>query len=299
MSVLVSASTRVAVQGITGGAGATFAKRMIDDGTAVRAGVVPGRGGTTIHGLPVFDTMFGAREAVNVDTSLICVPGLAVYDAVCEAIAAGISTIVVYTEGVPAVEAAKMTTHARAAGVRLLGPASAGVITPGIANISDLRSDFVTPGPVGIVSRSGTLTYEVIAPLADVGIGVSTVCCLGGDVCVGTSYLDVLPLFERDPATEVVVLLGEIGGLSEADAASVVRGMRTPVVAYVAGRGAPPGQRLGHAGAMVALAAENAQAKSQVLAEAGAHVATDVLEVTGLVARLLGERTQPMTAVGT
>ncbi|MBS3941661.1 MAG: CoA-binding protein [Actinobacteria bacterium] len=298
MSVVVSAATRVAVQGITGGAGAMFARRMLDDGTAVRAGIVPGRGGTTIHGIPVFDTVFGAREAVNVDTSLICVPGPAVYDAFCEAVAAGISTVVVYTEGVPAVEAAKMVTHARATGVRLLGPASAGIVTPGVANISDLRSDFVTPGPVGIVSRSGTLTYEVIAPLADLGIGVSTVCCLGGDACVGTSFTDVLPLFDRDPATEVVVLLGEIGGLGESDAAKVVRTMKTPVVAYVAGRGAPPGQRLGHAGALVALAAETAQAKAKILGEAGAHVAGDILAVTTLTAALLDDsrRTAPVGA---
>jgi succinyl-CoA synthetase alpha subunit len=274
LSIFVDRETRVLVQGITGRDGGFHTRHMLDYGTRVVAGVTPGKGGTEVHGVPVFDNVEAAVRATGADASVIYVPPLWAADAICEAADAGIRFIVAITEGIPVQDVMRALPFVRERGARLLGPNCPGLIVPGQCKIGILPGNIVTPGPVGLVSRSGTLTYEVVYQLTQAGIGQSTCVGIGGDPLIGTRFVDVLRAFEADPATEAVVLLGEIGGSDEETAAAFVReSMRKPVVSFIAGRTAPPGRRMGHAGAIVAGTSGTAADKVKALEAAGVAVA--------------------------
>jgi succinyl-CoA synthetase alpha subunit len=290
MAIIVGEGSAIIIQGITGKTGMLYADRMAGSATPLVGGVTPGRGGQRVFGLPVFDTVVAAVGAVGADASLVVVPPHAVKAAVAEALDAGIRMVSVYTENVPAHDAADLVATAAEHGARLLGPNSAGVASAGTANMSDIDDAILEPGRVGIVSKSGTLTYEVIDDLKRFGLGVSTVVCLGGDLIVGTRHDEVVELFARDAETDCVVLLGEIGGRDELAAAARWRELAAdkPLVAYIAGHAAPIGRRMGHAGAIVGGIAETAAEKSLALERAGARVAWALGEVSCLVARSLG-----------
>jgi succinyl-CoA synthetase alpha subunit len=287
MGIAVGADDRIIVQGITGRTGRAAAARMRADGTPLVGGVTPGRGGAVAEGSPVLESVALARERLGATASFISVPPSGTRDAALEAIEAGLRTVVIYTEHVPLHDAMRIRAAAAAHGTLLLGPNSAGCVTPGEANLSDLDAANLRPGRVGIVSKSGTLTYEVVHGLVAAGEGLSSVVCLGGDPIVGTDHAAVLRRFEEDPATDLVVLLGEIGGRSEIRAADVIAGMRTPVVALIVGHHAPPGKRMGHAGALLGRPEESAAEKTRLLALAGATVVSVLTEVApAAVARL-------------
>ena len=287
MAILVDENTRAMIQGITGRVGREFAERMLKHGTKLVAGVTPGKGGQNVFGVPVFDCVKDAVEEKSPNCSLIVVPPAFVKDAVLEALDAGIDTIIVYTEGVPFHDSALLVHYANLKAKRLIGPNSAGVVSPRKCNISDINDEFITPGNIGIVSKSGTLTYEIIDGISQYGFGVSTVACLGGDPIIGTRYADVLKLFENDNETKAVVLLGEIGGRDEVEAAQYIKQMSKPVFAYVAGLAAPPGKRMGHAGAIITGKEDTASFKQKVLQEAGAYTAGTIQELIKLVAAKL------------
>lgn len=288
MSILVGAHTRVLVQGATGQTGRLFMERMKAGGTPVVGGVTPGKGGTEVAGLPVFDSMREAVAATGADAVYSCIAPAHVVDGLYEVVDAGIALLVLYIENIPVHDAIRMLAYAKARGTRVLGPNSAGVVSPGQANLSDLNDANVRPGPIGIVSKSGTLTYEVIDELNRHGLGQSSVVCLGGDRVIGTHYTDVLDLFEADPATGLVVLVGEPGGGLEYPAAERAARMRTPVLAYITGQGSPPDARMGHAGAVVGDDHRSRpQSKMQAFAAAGVPVATRVTEIGDLVAHAL------------
>jgi len=288
MSVLAGAHTRVLVQGATGQTGRLFMERMKAGGTPVVGGVTPGKGGSEVAGLPVFDSMREAVAATGADAVFSCIAPAHVVDGLFEVVDAGIALIVLYIENIPVHDAIRMLAYAKARGTRVLGPNSAGVVSPGQANLSDLNDANVRPGPIGIVSKSGTLTYEVIDELNRHGLGQSSVVCLGGDRVVGTHYAEVLDLFEADAATGLVVLVGEPGGGLEYAAAERAARMRTPVVAYITGQGSPPDARMGHAGAVVGDDARSRpQSKMQAFAAAGVPVAARVTDIGDLVAQAL------------
>jgi succinyl-CoA synthetase alpha subunit len=253
-------------------------------GTPLVAGVTPGRGGQAVETVPVFENVINAVAETRASHTLIVVPPRAVLDAVLEAADAGIGFAVVYTEGVPVHDAVRAIRYARGHGMVLCGPNSAGVVSAGRANLSDLNDEMLAPGRVGIVSKSGTLTYEVILSLREHGFGLSTVVCLGGDPIVGLDHSEVLEAFEHDIETDAVILVGEIGGVMESRASNVIRKMRKPVVSYIAGRSAPPEKRMGHAGAIVGRLEEGAESKSTLLAKAGARPATFVSEIGAILA---------------
>ncbi len=292
MAVLVDQRSRIIVQGITGNVGRNFAletARLYP--YAMVAGVTPGRGGEAVGSLPVYDSVAEAVERHGADTSLVCVPAPSVKDSVLEAIDAGIRTISVYTEGVPLHEAVQLIACARSRGVRLIGPNAAGVLSPGKAGAGEITEGYfpTRPGHVGIVTKSGSIVYETVSLTADIE-GQSTIACLGGDPFLGTTFLDVLQLFEADPETRAVILIGEIGGPDELLAAEFVREMRKPLVAYICGHSAPPGRKMGHAGAIVSGGRDTASAKSEALRAAGARVAGILPEIPGLLARALAGR---------
>ncbi len=288
MAILIDQTDRILVQGITGNVGSSWARRLLKRGTPVVGGVTPGKGGQRVADLPVFDSVYQARTELGATASVVTVPAPFVKDAVLEAVDAGLSLVVVYTEGTPVHDALQICAFVRARGAVLLGPNSAGCVSPGLANLSDLNDANLRRGRVGIVSKSGTLTYEVIDGLNGEGLGQSTVVCLGGDPVIGTHYAEVLERFEADPETDAVVLVGEIGGRAEFRAAEMVHRMSKPVVAYVAGRWAPRERRMGHAGALVERGHDTAEAKIVALRNAGAIVAEQVIQVGSLVARALG-----------
>jgi succinyl-CoA synthetase alpha subunit len=290
MAVLVDGATRILIQGITGHTGTNLANRMLDEGSPVVAGVSPSRPGGDVANVPVFASCHDAIRATGANASFICVPAGFALEAALEAIDAGVSTIVVYAEGVPVHDALVLGAFGRSRDVRVLGPNAAGCISPGLANLSDLNAKLLMPGPIGIVSKSGTLTYEVIDALNKRDLGQSTVVCLGGDPVVGTSHADVLKMFETDSETQAVVLIGEIGGRSELDAAEIVATMHKPVIAYIAGLHAPPGKRMGHAGALLGSPEENVPGKRAALERAGAHVVSDVLAVGEAVWRAVSDQ---------
>lgn len=287
MAILVDHSSRIIIQGITGYNGRNVAGRMLAGGTPLVGGITPGRRGQTVQGLPVFDSCREAVAELGANASFVSVPAPFVLDACRDAIEAGIRMLTIYTEGVALADAIRIAAHARERGAVVLGPNSAGCVSPGLANLSDLNDVNLDPGHVGIVSKSGTLAYEVIDGLRREGLGESTVVCLGGDAVTGSDQRDMLKRFEADPGTHVVVLLGEIGGRSELDAAEFVAGMKTPVVAFVAGRHAPLGKRMGHAGALLGRADESVPFKSAVLERSGAVVAETIIDVAPLVHRVL------------
>lgn len=276
------------VQGITGAVGGQVAKQLLLDGTCVVGGVTPGKGGQQAVGIRVYDSVYQARDESGATASIVIVPPSAVKEAVLEAVDAGIRLIVVYTEHTPVHDAMEICHYARVRGTVLLGPSSAGCVTPGRANLSDLSASNLRPGEIGIVSKSGTMTYEAVEEVQRAGLGESTVVCLGGDSVIGTHYEEVLERFEADPETKAVVLLGEIGGQSEMRAAAVVNRMQTPVVAYVAGRWSPREKYMGHAGAIIEQGNDTADAKIDALRAAGAVIADQLTDIGTLVAGTVG-----------
>jgi succinyl-CoA synthetase alpha subunit len=297
MSILVDQDTRVVVQGLTGSQGRFHGLRNRDYGTQVVAGMTPGKGGTDVEGIPVFDSVAEAVSETGANTSLVFVPARAAAGAVLEAAAAGIRLIVCITEGIPVHD--ELRTVARLAAehpqTRLVGPNCPGVISPGRANVGITPGEIAKPGgPVGIVSRSGTLTYQAVQELTRQGIGQTTCVGIGGDPIPGTRFVDCLEAFEADPETEAVILIGEIGGDDEERAAAFIAdSMSKPVVAYVAGMTAPPGRRMGHAGAIVSGTTGGAAAKVAALQEAGAHVVVTPTELGSRMAEVLGRPTGP------
>jgi succinyl-CoA synthetase alpha subunit len=291
MAVLVDASTRLLVQGITGREGSFHTQQMIEYGTTVVAGVTPGAGEREVHGVPVFDTVAEAVAATQPNVSFVAVPAPFAPDAILEAADAGIPLIVCITEGIPVLEMVRVYHAVRARGVRLVGPNCPGVISPGKAKVGIMPGFIHTPGPVGIVSRSGTLTYEVVWALTRAGIGQSTAVGIGGDPVIGTSFVDVLQAFQDDPETQVIVLIGEIGGADEEAAAEYIRAHVTkPVVGFIAGRTAPPGRRMGHAGAIISGGRGTAAEKIAALEAAGVPVAERPAQVADLVRQVLGRQ---------
>lgn len=274
MSILVDNTTRVVVQGITGRDGSFHTKAMLDYGTNIVAGVSPGKGGTEVYGVPVFNTVQEAVEKTDANTSIIFVPARFAPDALWEAGFAGLKLVVCITEGIPAFELVKVCHYYRANGIRLIGPNSPGLISPGLCKVGILPSSIFQRGNVGIVSRSGTLTYEVVYHITQLGLGQSTCIGIGGDQVIGTNFIEVLELFEKDDQTKAVVLIGEIGGRDEEDAGDYIKGkFSKPVVAFIAGKTAPKGKRMGHAGAIIAGGEGTAAEKAEYLSRCGVKVA--------------------------
>ncbi len=285
MSVFIGKDTTLVVQGITGRDGSFHTKQMIEYGTRVVAGVTPGKGGQTFEGgVPVYNTVADAVQATGANTSVIYVPPMFAADAIIEAADAGVQLIVAITEGVPVLDMTRVYPYVKDKGVRLLGPNCPGLISPGESKVGIIPGRICTPGPVGVVSRSGTLTYEIVYQLTRAGIGQTTCVGIGGDPINGTNFIDALAAFEADPATKVVCMMGEIGGTDEQDAARFVKEhMTKPVVGFIAGQTAPPGRRMGHAGAIISGSAGTAAEKIQAFEEAGMGVAKRPIDFVDLV----------------
>jgi succinyl-CoA synthetase alpha subunit len=290
VSIFVNAETRLVVQGITGRDGSFHARQMLEYGTQVVAGVTPGKGGQTFEGrVPVFHTVADAVKATDANTSVIYVPPALAAGAIAEAADAGIKFIVAITEGIPVLDMARVLPFVRERSCRLLGPNCPGLISPGSAKVGIIPGQICAPGRVGLVSRSGTLTYEVVNHLTRNGIGQSTCVGIGGDPLIGTNFIDVLRAFQDDPATDVIVMLGEIGGTDEQKAAEFVADyVRKPVVGFIAGQTAPKGRRMGHAGAIISGASGTAEEKLEAFRRAGIAVMqrpVDVVELVGAAKR--------------
>jgi len=284
MSILINKESKVLVQGITGRQGGFHAKLMMEYGTDVVGGVTPGKGGEWFEGKPVFDSMRKAVEATGANVSMITVPAPFAPDAMIEAADAGVELIICLTEHIPVSEMMKVYQHVKNAGARLIGPNCPGLMTPGEAKVGIIPEMVAEPGNIGVVSKSGTLTYEVGFALKQRGMGISTIVGIGGDPIIGTSFVDVLEMFENDPDTEKVALLGEIGGRAEIDAAEYIKKhMTKPVAAFIAGRSAPPGKRMGHAGAIVDGGEGSAEEKIEALKAAGVRVAANPEEFPDLL----------------
>jgi succinyl-CoA synthetase alpha subunit len=290
MSVLVDADTRVVVQGITGGEGRFHTEQMLEYGTNVVAGAVPGKGGKQVGGVPVYDTVSGAVQAEDADASVVFVPPGFAADALFEALDADLDVVVAITEGIPAQDMSRVYRVLGETDTHLVGPNCPGVITPGAAKLGILPGNIFESGPVGLISRSGTLTYQIVDNLTNRGLGQSTAIGIGGDPIIGTDFVDALGLFEDDPETEAIVLCGEIGGEDEEEAAAYIdEHLDTPVAGFIAGRTAPPGKRMGHAGAIVSGSGTGtAQSKIDALESAGVPVGDTPEEVVEHVADLLG-----------
>ena len=275
MSIFIDDSTKLLVQGITGRDGSFHTKQMIEYGTKVVAGVTPGKGGQTFDGsVPIFDTVAQAVERTGANTSVIYVPPMFAADAIMEAAAAGIALIVAITEGVPVLDMTRVHPFVKEHGARLLGPNCPGLITPGTSKVGIIPGRICAPGPIGVVSRSGTLTYEVVYQLTRAGLGQSTCVGIGGDPINGTNFIDCLAAFEKDPQTKAVAMMGEIGGTDEQEAAEFVRShMKKPVVGFIAGQTAPPGRRMGHAGAIISGSQGTAAEKIEAFRSAGMGIA--------------------------
>jgi succinyl-CoA synthetase alpha subunit len=288
VSILIDESTRLLVQGITGREGEFHTRQMLAYGTKVVAGVTPGKGGRTAADLvPVFNTVRQAVEATGANATCIFVPPRFAADSALEAVDAGISLIVLITEGIPVNDMILVVNHVTRSASRLVGPNCPGVISPGKSKVGIMTGHIHTPGPVGLVSRSGTLTYEMVKLLTDSGFGQTSVVGIGGDPILGTSFIDVLPMFEADVATKVVVMVGEIGGSDEEDAMVYVRTMTTPVIGFISGRTAPPGKRMGHAGAIISGKTGTPQAKVDALNAAGVRVADTIRQIPAYVREAL------------
>jgi succinyl-CoA synthetase alpha subunit len=289
VSVLVDDDTRVVVQGITGGEGEFHAGQMIEYGTNVVAGAVPGKGGEEVHGVPVYDTVSRAAEAENADASVVLVPPAFAADALFEALDSPVDLVVAITEGIPTQDMARVYRRLGETDTHLIGPNCPGLITPGEAKLGILPGNIFSSGNVGLISRSGTLTYQVVDNLTDRGLGQTTAIGIGGDPIIGTDFVEALSLFEDDPATDAIVMCGEIGGTDEEAAAEYIdANMNTPVAGFIAGRTAPPGKRMGHAGAIVSgSGAGTAESKIDALDEAGVLVGDTPEEVADNVEELL------------
>src|SRR5260221_2433015 len=287
MSILFDRSSRVIVQGMTGREGLFHTRNMVTSGTQVLAGVTPGKGGQAIEGLPIFDTVAEARAATGANVACIFVPGLGAPDAIMEAAAAGIELVVCITENIPVLDMARVMAYLKEHPTRLIGPNCPGLATPGAGKVGIMPYHIFREGRVGFVSRSGTLTYEVVALLTEAGIRQSSCIGICGDPIIGTTVVDCLRLLEADHATDAVVICGEIGGSDEEDAAAYARTMRKPVVAFISGRTAPPGKRMGHAGAIVSGNTGTAQGKVHALPAAGVPVADTIFDIPELTQQAL------------
>jgi succinyl-CoA synthetase alpha subunit len=289
MGILIDQNTRVLVQGITGRDGSFHAASMLEYGTKVVGGVTPGKGGQEVHGRPVFNTMAEAVAATGADCSVIFVPARFATAALREAADSGIGLIVCITEGVPVLEMLTNYHYIREKGARLIGPNCPGLINPGKSKVGIMPGHIHKPGKIGVISRSGTLTYEVVYNLTLAGLGQSTCIGIGGDPVIGTGYIDLLELFETDPGTQGVVIIGEIGGEDEERAAEYIRRrVRKPVAAFISGRTAPPGKRMGHAGAIISGGKGTAEAKVKAFREAGVPVADRPDQIPELMKEKLG-----------
>ncbi len=285
MAIIVDRETRLVVQGLTGREGSFHGLRNRAYGTQVVAGVTPGKGGQDVEGIPVFDTVADAVAETGANTTMVFVPARFAADSIYEAVDAGIGTVVCIAEGLPAHEMLRLYNSIRAKGVTMIGPNCPGALSPGKANVGIIPAEIFSEGTVGLVSRSGTLTYQIGHELSQLGLGNSTIVGIGGDPVVGSSFIDVLTRFEADPETEIVVMVGEIGGDEEEKAARFIEAeMTKPVVAYVAGFTAPPGKTMGHAGAIITGSAGTARAKKEALEACGARVGTTPTEVAQIVA---------------
>ncbi|HEV2316401.1 MAG TPA: succinate--CoA ligase subunit alpha [Thermoplasmata archaeon] len=288
MSVLVDKDTKVLVQGITGHQGTVHTINMKAFGTSVVAGATPGKGGQTVEGVPVFDSAAEAVARTGANATCIFVPAPFAKDAFLEAVDAGIRLAVIVTEHIPFHDMLTMYHYGRLKGAQIIGPNCPGIASPGKSKVGIIPNVVFHPGRVGIISRSGTLTYEIVSGIKDAGLGQSTCIGLGGDPVTGTSFVDALPWFEKDPETDVLVLVGEIGGTAEEEGAAYIRDhFHKPVVAYIAGHSAPPGKRMGHAGAIIARGRGTAESKVQALEAAGAKVAKFPYEIPGMVQEIV------------
>jgi len=293
MAIVVDNDTRLVVQGLTGSEGRFHGLRNRNYGTNVVAGVTPGKSGQDVEGIPVFDTVVEAVEHANANTTLIFVPARFAADAIYEAVDAGIGTVICITEHIPAHEMLRVYAYVRGKGVAMIGPNCPGALSPGKANVGIIPAEIFSEGTIGLVSRSGTLTYQIGHELTQLGLGNSTIVGIGGDPVVGSSFIDILGRFDDDPETELIVLVGEIGGDEEEKAARFVEEHVTkPVLAYIAGFSAPPGKTMGHAGAIISGSSGTAAAKKEALEAAGIQVGTTPTEVAQLVAERFGARTQ-------
>jgi succinyl-CoA synthetase alpha subunit len=291
MAIIVDSETRLVVQGITGREGSFHATRNKAYGTNVVAGVTPGKGGADVEGIPVFDSVRDAAAETSPNMAMVFVPARFAADAIYEAVDAGIGTVICITEGIPAHDMLRVYNYIRPLGIILVGPNCPGILSPGKANVGIIPAEIFREGNVGLVSRSGTLTYQIGHELTQLGIGQSTIVGIGGDPVVGSSFLDVLERFESDEETEYVVMVGEIGGAEEEKAAELIEARMTkPVIAYIAGFTAPPGKTMGHAGAIISGTAGTAQAKKEALEAHGVRVGTNPTEVARLVAEVAGAR---------
>jgi succinyl-CoA synthetase alpha subunit len=291
MAIIVDHDTRLVVQGLTGREGSFHGVRNRDYGTQVVAGVTPGKGGQHVEGIPVFDTVAEAVTEAGANTSMVFVPARFATDAVYEAVDAGVHTVICIAEGLPAHEMLRVYNYIRPQGITMLGPNCPGALSPGKANVGIIPAEIFREGRIGLVSRSGTLTYQIGHELTQLGLGNSTIVGIGGDPVVGSSFIDTLGKFEADEETEVVVMVGEIGGAEEEKAARFIEAeMSKPVVAYIAGFTAPPGKTMGHAGAIISGTAGTAQAKKEALEASGVRVGTTPTEVAQLAADVVGAR---------
>ncbi|MBL8161592.1 MAG: succinate--CoA ligase subunit alpha [Anaerolineae bacterium] len=284
MAILADKNTRLLVQGITGREGSFHTQQMIEYGTNIVGGVTPGKGGEWVHSKPVFDTVKKAVDATGANASIIYAPAAVAPDAIYEAVDAGMGLIVCITEGIPILDMMKVYDYIKRTSSRLVGPNCPGLLTPGQAKVGIMPGYIAKPGNVGVVSKSGTLTYEVVYALTQAGMGQSTCIGIGGDPIIGTNFVEVLSMFEEDPETEKVVLIGEIGGRAEVDAAEYIKAhMTKPVAAFIAGKSAPPGTRMGHAGAIIEGGEGTAAEKIAALLDAGCKVADNPEQIPSLL----------------
>ena len=284
MSVLVDENTRLVVQGITGSEGSFHAQQMLEYGTQIAAGVTPGKGGQDFAGIPVFNTVSEAVDTTGANVSVIFVPPPFAADAIMEAAEAGVELVVCITEGIPTADMVRVYQYLQGRSTRLIGPNCPGIISPGKCKIGIMPGFIHRPGKVGVISRSGTLTYEAVGQLSERGIGQSTCIGIGGDPIIGTRFVDALKLFRKDADTEAVVMIGEIGGTAEEEAAAYIRRYYDkPVVGFIAGRTAPPGRRMGHAGAIIAGGKGTADEKMKAMKRAGIHVCESPAEIGATV----------------
>jgi succinyl-CoA synthetase alpha subunit len=291
MSILVDETTKVICQGITGRQGAFHTRQTVSYGTKMVGGVTPGKGGEELDGLPIFNTVSEAVRATRADASVIYVPGPFAADAIMEAADAGIGLIVCITEGIPVLDMVTAKGYLASKASRLIGPNCPGVISPGKCKIGIMPGYIHRPGRIGLISRSGTLTYEAVDQLSRLGLGQSTCVGIGGDPIIGLSFVDILELFEKDPETEALMLIGEIGGSAEEEAAEFIRTrFSKPVAAFIAGQNAPPGRRMGHAGAVISGSRGSARGKMEALRSAGAAVVENPAEMGLTLQRVLHER---------
>lgn len=287
MSILIDNNTKVLVQGITGREGSFHTKQMLEYGTKVVSGITPGKGGQTVEGVPVFNAVKEAVAQTSANSSVIFVPARFVLGAIAEAVDSGIKLIVCITEGVPVQDMLKAVLYAKNNGVNLIGPNCPGMVSLGIGKLGIIPASILSKGPVGIVSRSGTLTYEIIDNLTSIGIGQSTCIGIGGDQILGMRFIDVLPLFEADQDTEIIIVVGEIGGSDEEDASSFITAMKKPVVGLISGKTAPKGKRMGHAGAIISGGKGTVESKEEAFKKAGVILVDNANEITVSVKNLL------------